>query len=141
MAGWLLGPTAFSDFVSGRGDGTPNPVLDWAETLAESLYVSEITWALVRSKAQQITVPRDRTAWISALDEQVPAAFGSRLLPVQRLHLARWSEIRLENRPSGKPFSLSESFDAAVCIVEGLGYVTDDPDLAAIIGRPTHSPW
>lgn len=142
MTAWLLGPEAFADFVSGRGDGALNPVLDWADTLKDAhLCVSEMTWAYVRSQALGIAVPRLREGWIRALDEQVPAEFGSRLLPIQRLHLARWSEVRLESGPSGKRLSNSESFDAAVCIVEQLGYVTRSAYLSAIIKQPTHSPW
>ncbi len=76
-----------------------------------------------------------------ALDEQVPAEFGPRLLPIQRLHLARWSEVRLEKAPSGKLLNLTEGFDAAVCLVEQLGYVTRSAYLATITGQPTHSPW
>jgi predicted nucleic acid-binding protein len=142
MAAWLLGPEAFADFVSGRGDGTVNPVLDWADTLTDAqICVSEMTWAYVRSQALEITVPRLREGWIRALDEQVPAEFGSRLLPIQRLHLARWSEVRLELGPSGKRLSSFESFDAAVCIVEQLGYVTRSAHLSAIPTHPTQSPW
>jgi predicted nucleic acid-binding protein len=57
------------------------------------------------------------------------------------VHLARYSELRLEGAPSGKPLSPVDAFDAAVCLVEGLGYVTDRDYLAKFIGRPTHNPW
>lgn len=141
MAGWLLGPEAFADFVSGQSPGTTNPVIAWASTLAEPVYVTEITWAYVRSKALAERSPRQRESWLRALDEQVPAEFGSRLLPIGRLHLARWSEVRLEKGPSGKPLNLSESFDTAVCLVERLGYVTRSSYLSAITGAATHAPW
>jgi toxin FitB len=140
MSGWLLGPEAFADFVAGRPGGAANRVLDWADTLSETLYVSEFTWAEVRSKAQELA-PRQRESWLRALDEQVPTTFGARLLPMQRVYLARWSEVRLERSPSGKRLSLAESFDAAVCLCEQLGYVTRNAYLAKIIGQPTHSPW
>ena len=140
MADWLLGPKAFAEFITGRSLAQ-NPVLDWADSLAGTLYVSEMTWAYVRSQAQQETSPRRREEWIRTLDEQVPAEFGSRLLPLQRLHLARWSEVRLERTPSGTPLSVTEGFDAAICIVERLGYVTPDAYFAAITGHPVHSPW
>ena len=141
MAGWLLGPEAFAEFIAGRKPDGPNPVLDWAETLNDTLYVSELTWAFVRSQAQQEPSPRQREVWLRTLDEQVPAEFGPRLLPVQRVHLARWSEVRLERAPSGNLLNMTESFDAAVCLVEQLGYVTKSDYLAAITGQPTHSPW
>lgn len=140
MADWLLGPKAFAEFVTGRALAQ-NPVLDWADTLVGTLYVSEVTWAYVRSQAQQEASPRKREEWIRTLDEQVPAEFGPRLLPLQRLHLARWSEVRLESAPSGKPLSVTEGFDAAICIVEQLGYVTPNAYLGAITGQPVHSPW
>jgi hypothetical protein len=140
MANWLLGPEAFTEFVSGRVPQVPNPTLDWAEKLTDTVYVSEFTWAYVRSKAQ-LESPRQREAWLRALDEQVPAAFGSRLLPIQRIYLARWSEVRLEKSPGGKLLSLTESLDASVCIVEQLGYVTRLSHLSRITGQPTHSPW
>jgi hypothetical protein len=141
MAGWLLGPEAFAEFIAGRRPDSPNPVLDWAQTLNDTLYVSEFTWAYVRSQAQQELSPRQREAWLRTLDEQVPAEFGPRLLSVQRVHLARWSEVRLERAPSGNLLSLTEGVDAAVCLVEQLGYVTRHAYLAAITGQPTHSPW
>jgi toxin FitB len=138
--GWLLGPEAFSEFVAGRPGGASNKVLDWAETLTETLYVSEMTWAEVRSKAQGLS-PRQRESWLRALDEQVPTTFGARLLPMQRTYLARWSEVRLELGPSGKRISVMEAFDAAVCIVEELGYVTKSAYLTRITGQRTHDPW
>lgn len=141
MSGWLLGPEAFAEFVSGRKPGVTNPVLDWADKLRETLYVSEMTWAEVRSQAQQLTSPREREAWLRVLDEQVPSEFGPRLLPLQRVHLARWSELRLEKSPSGKRLSPVEAFDAAVCLAEGLGYVTRSDYLGRFTAQPTHNPW
>lgn len=141
MAGWLLGPEAFADFVSGQAPGTTNAVINWASTIDDPVYVTEITLAYVRSRALEERSPRHRESWLRVLDEQVPAEFGSRLLSISRLHLSRWSEIRLETGPSGKPLSLPESFDAAVCLVDRLGYVTRSDYLSPIIGMPTHAPW
>ena len=141
MSGWLLGPKAFAELIAGRKAGVANPVLDWAEKLTDTLYVSEMTWAEVRITAHSLRSPRERESWLRTLDEQVPSEFGPRLLPVQRVHLARYSELRLEEAPTGKLLSPVDAFDAAVCLVEGLGYVTDRDYLAKFIGQPIHNPW
>jgi toxin FitB len=137
VSGWLLGPEAFAAFIGG---GTPNRVLDWAGTVTEGIYVSEMTWAEVRSQAQQLS-PVQRQGWLRVLDEQVPTEFGPRLLPLKREHLSRWSEVRLEKNPAGSLISPVEAFDAAVCMSEQLGYVTRSDYLSKITRQPTHNPW
>lgn len=138
MPGWLLGPQAFADFIA-EGD---NEVVAWASDLNDPVYVTETTWAYVRSQVHTMTDVRQRASYLRALDSRVPAEFGPRLLRIDRAHLVAWSEVRHSRlRSSGQPVPLPESFDVAVCIVEKLGYVTDLDDLGAIMDEPTVNPW
>jgi hypothetical protein len=121
--------------------GHNSPVIAWAKTLADGPYVTQMTWAHVRSESQRVESPRKRESWRDKLDREVPAMFGARLLPISVPHLQRWSEVRLEKLQSGKALSDLEALDWAVCIVEDLGYVTRNEEFSPITGLPSHSPW
>jgi len=93
MDGWLLGKEAFIELLSGKVDPAVIGVIQWAKERGEdSLYVSEITWAVVRSNAESSSGLK-RQSWLDLLDHEVPRQFGTRLLPVDHALLEIWSRI------------------------------------------------
>jgi len=141
MDGWLLGKEAFIELLSGKGDPAKG-VIQWAKSRGEaSLYVSEMTWAVVRSIAESSSGLK-RQNWLDLLDREVPRQFGIRLLPVDRALLEIWS--RVANEPVGaanKPALIDESMEVATAIQYSLTYVVRESALAVKVRCPTESPW
>ena len=142
MDGWLLGKEAFIELLSGKVDPAVKGVIEWAKERGEdSLYVSEITWAVVRSNAESSSGLK-RQSWLDLLDHEVPRQFGTRLLPVDHALLEIWS--RIANEPVGeakKPARIDESMEVATAVQYSLTYVVRESALAAKVRCPTESPW
>ena len=138
---WLLGLDALKELLSGLDRVPGKGVVAWASNMGNGkLFVSEMTWASLRSMAEAETSPSKRQAWISKIDNDVPIQFGSRLLPVDRAVLQTWSRIANVGQASSSA-SMEESIEVATALHHGLVYVTAQSDLAASEGCPTESPW
>jgi len=123
MTGFLVDTNVLSEF---NRRGGPDPLVkQWLEAAdTASLYVSVLTLAEIRFGVELLPASKRRTQLESWLDRDLPAWFGSRILPVDRSIADRWGMLRAKAQLKGRQISIIDGLLAATALEHGLTIVS-----------------
>ncbi|GAB6113395.1 PIN domain-containing protein [Desulfomicrobium salsuginis] len=119
---------------------SPDPhVVGWVEKQpAASLYLSVLTVGEIRHGVERVVEIRRRHALQDWLENELPAFFSGRILPVDRLVAERWGRLLAE---AGRPLPAIDSLLAATALAHGLALVTRNVKDFAGIAVHLVNPW
>ena len=133
---YLLDTNVVSEVVRPRPDAK---VVRWLRTIPDSaLHLSVLTLGELRNGVENLKASRRKETLRLWLEQDVPAWFEERLLPVTAVVADRWGRLLAE---AGRPVPAIDSLLAATALVHGLRLVTRNirdfefPNLMVV------SPW
>jgi toxin FitB len=142
MSGYLLDTNVQSEVVRAR----PNPaVVAWVGAQDDkTFYRSAITIGGLRKGITILAEGKRRSQLQNWLDNDLPAEFADRILPVTKTIADRWGVLSGQRQTIGRPLSMADGLIAATALEHGLILVTrnrkDFEDLGATILNPWDGP-
>jgi predicted nucleic acid-binding protein len=124
VTGFLLDTNVLSEFS--RSAGLPHPnVKRWLESARpDDLFTSVLTFGEIRKGIELLPPGRKRKELEGWLAADLPAWFGSRLLPVSRAISNRWGMLAAQTQQRGRPLGNIDGLLAATAFEHGLAVVT-----------------
>jgi predicted nucleic acid-binding protein len=114
-------------------------VLDWFEIAADAqLYLSVLSLGEIRKGVDRLPAGARRRRLTAWLEGELPAWFGTRLLPIDGAVADRWGRILAA---SARPLPAIDSLLAATALVHGLALVTRNVADFQIDGLEVVDPW
>lgn len=139
MTGWLLDTVVVSELRKPRCDPR---VRRWSDGQPpDSLFLSRVTLAEIRSGIEQVEDGRFRGELLLWLDRTLRPWFGSRILDVDEEVLVEWRRPVARGRAVNHTFSQPDLFIAASAAVHGLTVVTRNVVDFRVAGVPVLDPW
>src|SRR5213078_123496 len=115
-----------TNFVSEWTKPRPNArVVAWLASVDEDrTFLSVVTIAELRTGVERLARGKRRESLDGWLRDDVPARFGSRILPVDLAIAERWGRIVARCAERGRPIAAMDALIAATASVHGLAIVT-----------------
>lgn len=119
---FLLDTNAVSEFTKPR----PNPgVIAWMEATDEDrIFLSVVSLAELRYGIERMAAGKRRSRLEQWLQEELPARFESRVLPVDAAVADAWGRTVSRNEAVGRPISTIDAFLAATAETHHMTLVT-----------------
>jgi toxin FitB len=117
-------------------------VLRWLDhQAAESLFLSTISLAEILLGVESLPVGKRRRALAAALDEQIVALFGERILPFDTRSAEIYPAVVLRARQHGNPIAVADAQVAAIAACHQFSVATRDMAPFHAAGIPVINPW
>jgi toxin FitB len=124
-----------------RPEPDPN-VLGWLDAqAAESLYLSTVSLAELLLGVENLPAGKRRKALAQALDEQIVALFGERILAFDMRAADAYPRIVIRARRHGHPIAVPDAQIAAIAASREFAVATRDVAQFQAAGVPTINPW
>lgn len=133
---YLLDTNVVSELVRPRPD---QGVVDWIRATPDSaLHLSVLTGGELRSGVERLASGTRRERLRTWLEQELPAWFGERLLPVSPGVADHWGRLVAAAR---RPLPVVDSLLAATALHHGLRLVTRNTGDFRFPGLETVNPW
>ena len=133
---YLIDTSVLSEAVRPRPAA---PVLRWLRSVPDSaLHLSVLTVGELRSGSERLGEGTHKERLRLWLEQELPAWFGDRLLPITPVVADRWGRLVSE---AGRSVAAIDSLLAATAIVHGLRLVTRHAKDFAFPGLQVINPW
>ena len=123
----------------------PNPdgeVLSWLDAqAAESLYLATVSLAELLLGIERLPACKRRKALAAALQEQVIALFGKRIVPFDLGAAETYAQIVTRARRHGHHISVADAQIAAIAAPRKVTMATRDEAPFQAAGVPVINPW
>lgn len=121
----------------------PEPrVVEWIDAQAlETLYLSAITVAELRSGIALLTAGKSRTGLQEHLERRVLPLFAGRVLPFDLLCTQTYAEIIAKAQKAGLAIAAANGFIAATAAANGFAVATRDTSPFEAAGATVINPW
>ena len=117
-------------------------VLGWLDAqAAESLYLSTVSLAELLLGIESLPAGKRRKAIAAALDHQIIALFGERIVPFDLGAAESYAKIVTRARRHGRPISVADAQIAAIAAYRRFSVATRDEAPFRAAGVPVISPW
>ena len=114
-------------------------MLAWFEAAADAqLYLSVLSLGEIRKGVDRLPASARRTRLTGWLEEELPAWFGARLLPIDAAVADRWGRLLAA---SDRSLPAIDSLLAATALVHGLTLVTRNVADFDVAGLNVVDPW
>jgi tRNA(fMet)-specific endonuclease VapC len=119
-------------------------VVAWSQrTAKEGLYLSVISMGELRKGLTILPASARRSQLQESIEEQIPAWFGDRILPLTQPIAERWGVLAGRRQLVGRPLNVPDGQIAATALEHGLSIITrnvrDFEDLGIAIVNPWES--
>lgn len=136
---YLLDTNVLSEVQRPRPD---EAVLAWLDQVDEDrTYLSVVSVGEIARGVAQLEDGRRKVALQRWLDIELPARFGSRLLPVDRETAVIWGQLMANARRAGRGLPVMDGWIAASAVRHGLTLVTRNGRDFAGIALDLLDPW
>ncbi len=133
---FLLDTNVVSEIARARPDKV---VLAWFESVGnERLYLSVLSLGEIRKGVDRLPASARRTRLTTWLEQELPAWFGPRLLPIDAAVADRWGRVLAASERS---LPAIDSLLAATALVHGLALVTRNVADFHLTGIEVIDPW
>ena len=133
---YLLDTNVLSELVRPR---PAQAVLDWfAGVRDDALHLSVLTLGELRRGVERLPANNRREKLRLWLEQELPARFGPRVLPVDAAVADRWGRLSAE---AGRPVSAIDSLLAATALVHQLRLVTRNTSDFKFAPLEVVDPW
>ena len=121
----------------------PEPgVIEWIDALAlETLYLSAITVAELRSGIALLPAGKRRTGLLENLERRVLPLFAGRVLPFDLPCTQTYAELIAKAQKAGLAIAAADGFIAATATANGLAVATRDTGPFEAAGVEVINPW
>lgn len=121
----------------------PEPgVIEWIDAQAlETLYLSAITVAELRSGIALLPAGKRRTGLLENLERRVLPLFAGRVLPFDLPCTQTYAELIAKAQKAGLAIAAAEGFIAATAVANGLAVATRDTGPFEAAGVEVINPW
>ncbi|MDM7483356.1 MAG: type II toxin-antitoxin system VapC family toxin [Halomonas sp.] len=121
----------------------PEPgVIEWIDAQAlETLYLSAITVAELRSGIALLPAGKSRTGLIENLERRVLPLFAGRVLPFDLPCTETYAELIAKAQKAGLAIVASDGFIAATAAANGFAVATRDTGAFEAAGVEVINPW
>ncbi|NYS61933.1 type II toxin-antitoxin system VapC family toxin [Vreelandella salicampi] len=121
----------------------PEPrVVEWIDAQAlETLYLSAITVAELRSGIALIPAGKRRTGLQENLERRVLPLFAGRVLPFDLPCTQAYAELIAKAQKAGLAIAAADGFIAAIAAANGLAVATRDTSPFEAAGSTVINPW
>src|SRR5689334_15851678 len=111
MNGWLVDTNVISEVLR----PTPHPqVAAWSRRATkEQLYLSVISMGELRKGITILPMSARRSQLEQSIEEQIPAWFGDRILPLTQPIAERWGLLAGQRQLAGRPLNVPDGQIAA----------------------------
>lgn len=117
-------------------------VLAWLDAQAvESLYLSTVSLAELLLGIESLPAGKRRRALAAALDEQIIALFGERILTFDLRAAKAYASIVTRARRQGHPMAVADAQIAAIAASRQFSVATRDEAPFQAAGVPVINPW
>ncbi len=117
-------------------------VLVWLDAqAAETLYVSTVSLAELLLGIESLPAGKRRNALAGALQEQVIALFGERIVPFDLGAAETYAKIVTRARRHGHPIAVADAQIAAIAASRQFTVATRDQEPFKAAGVPVINPW
>jgi len=117
-------------------------VLAWLDAqAAESLYLSTVSLAELLLGIESLPAGKRRKALAAALDEQIIALFGERIVPFGLAAAATYAKIVTRARRHGHLIAVADAQIAAIAASHQFSVATRDEAPFQAAGVPIINPW
>jgi toxin FitB len=117
-------------------------VLVWLDAqAAESLYLSTVSVAELLLGIESLPIGKRRRALAAALDEQIMALFGRRIVPFDLVAAGVYAKIVMRARRHGHPIGVADAQIAAIAESRRFSVATRDEAPFQAAGIPVINPW
>ncbi len=117
-------------------------VLAWLDAqAAESLYLSTVSLAELLLGIESLPAGKRRKALAAALDEQIIALFGERILTFDLRAAEAYAGIVTRARRQGRPMAVADAQIAAIAASRRFSVATRDEAPFQAAGVPVINPW
>jgi predicted nucleic acid-binding protein len=117
-------------------------VLEWLDAqVAESLYLSTVSLAELLLGIESLPAGKRRRAMAAALDNQIIALFGERIVPFDTLAAETYPGIVIRVRQHGHPIAVADAQIAAIAASRQFSVATRDVAPFRAAGIPVINPW
>lgn len=135
----LLDTNVVSEPMRSKPD--PN-VLAWLDAqAAESLYLTTVSLAELLLGLASLPTGKRRKALAVALEKQIVALFGERVLPFDIIGAETYPEIVTRARRHGHPIAVADAQIAAIAASRKFSVATRDEAPFQAAGIPIINPW
>lgn len=136
---YLLDTNVLSEVQRPKPDAK---VLAWLDQVDEDrTYLSVVSVGEIARGVAQLEDGRRKLALQRWLDVDLPARFGSRLLPVDRETALAWGQLMAEARRAGRGLPVMDGWIAASAVRHGLTIVTRNTRDFAGLDLDLFDPW
>ncbi len=137
---YLLDTNVVSETIRPKPD---HRVLEWLDSVpAHGLHLSVLSLGEIRRGIETLkaaSAKRERLrVW---LEQDLPAWFEARLLPVDAAVADRWGRLEAQARGRGRPLAAIDRILAATALVHGLRVATRNTTHFHVPGLDVISPW
>lgn len=139
MKGWLLDTNILSELRRVRPE--PRVVAFISAQALENLFVSAVTFAVIRYGIELVADIHKRAALNDWLNLQLRPMFENRVLPVSEDIMFKWRLLVEEGRKIGHTFSQPDLIIAATALHHGLTVVSRDTGGYEKSGVALVNPW
>lgn len=121
----------------------PEPgVIEWIDAQAlETLYLSAITVAELRSGIALLPAGKRRTGLLESLERRVLPLFTGRVLPFDLPCTQTYAELIAKAQKAGLAIAAADGFIAATATAKGLAVATRDTGPFEAAGVEVINPW
>ena len=121
----------------------PEPgLIEWIDAQAlETLYLSAITVAELRSGIALLPAGKRRTSLLESLERRVLPLFTGRVLPFDLPCTQTYAELIAKAQKAGLAIAAAEGFIAATTVANGLAVATRDTGPFEAAGVEVINPW
>ncbi|MAS67090.1 MAG: VapC toxin family PIN domain ribonuclease [Pseudomonadales bacterium] len=121
----------------------PEPgLIEWIDAQAlETLYLSAITVAELRSGIALLPAGKRRTSLLESLERRVLPLFTGRVLPFDLPCTQTYAELIAKAQKAGLAIAAAEGFIAATAVANGLAVATRDTGPFEAAGVEVINPW
>jgi toxin FitB len=133
---FLLDTNVVSEIARARPE---KAVLAWFESVGdERLYLSVLSLGEIRKGVDRLPASTRRARLTAWLEQELPAWFGARLLPIDGVVADRWGRLLAASERS---LPAIDSLLAATALVHGLALVTRNVADFQVPGIEVIDPW
>ena len=139
MSGFLVDTNVISEILRAAPDAH---VAAWSQQVTKAnLFLSVISMGELRKGVTILPPSARRTQLEKSIEEQVPAWFGNRLLPLTQSIAERWGALDGGRQLIGRPLGVPDGQIAQTALEHGLTVVTRNMKDFADLGVDLLNPW